>query len=86
MYSKHLHSVSWNTVIRRASEVVLVTSGGKWRLARMFKLSKHVCPCFPRGTTKVKMKSCVNCWCDILVPKDTSIVIKLHMWKVYPIA
>ena len=74
MYCKHL-TVYPVTVIRRASEVLLVTSGGKWGLARMFKFSKHVRPCFPRGTTKVKMKSCVNCWCDILVPKDTPIVI-----------
>ena len=61
-------------VIRRASEVVLVTGGGKWGLqecSSFVNMSNHE---FPRGATNVKMKCCVNCWCDILVQQDTPIV------------
>ena len=57
----HLYSalssvrITGHTVIHRAREVSQVPSGGKWGLARMFKFNM-VGQCFPRGTTKVKMK------------------------------
>ena len=98
MLQLHLYSamsyimITGHTVIHRAREVRIVPSGGKWRFESkhvpvfesMFQFSEHGRPSFPRNTTKVKMKSCVNYWCDILVPKDTPIVIS--SCAVYPIA
>ena len=67
--------ITGHTVTHRAREVSIVPSVGKWRIARMFQFSKHVRPSFPSVTAKVKMKSCEKYWSDILVLKDTSILI-----------
>ena len=80
-----LDYVTGLTVIHRAREVLLVPGGGKWRLkASMFlfleacsKFSEHGRPRFPRGTTNVKMKSCVTNIGAILVLKDSSMFIFL---------
>ena len=49
-----------------------------WRKHGDFKNVQVLWTCptmsFPRGTTNVKMKCCVNCWCDISVRRDTPTV------------